>query len=216
MKLSDKTYILILIVIILGLSYVSYGQFKKFGQSLNEISFPKIEIPEINLEEIFISEKEGDREWVSPDGKLKLTYSANWMETDQTFLEYFGQTGISLAKTDLLLFAYQFDLKKQNLALLTVNKNIDQESLEEILEEMERNVEEQGGEIKIDASETENGIVWLKIISKFPDQPNFYSKGKVLFNENEIYLVIFTSYQADWPKFEQEAQEILNSAHLVL
>lgn len=216
MKLSNRTYILILLVLILGLSYVSYGQFKRFSRSLGEVKLPEIEIPETKLEEFFSPKDEGKQEWVSPDGKLKLTYSANWTEADETFLAYLDQTGIVLEETELLFFAHRLDPEKQALALLIVSKTKEQRSIEEIIKEIKQNIEEQNGKIEIEISEQDNQIIWLEMVLEYPNQPNSYSKGKAIVNESGTYLVIFSSYQTDWPKFEQEAEEILESAQLVL
>lgn len=194
---------------------MSYGQFKRFSQSLGEVKLPEIEIPETRLEDFFLPADEGEQEWVSPDGKLKLTYPATWTEADETFLGYLDQAGIVLEETELLFFAHQLDSEKQALALLIVSKTKGQRSLEEIIKEIKQNIEEQNGKIEIEISEQDNETVWLEMALEYPNQPNSYSKGKAIVNESGTYLVIFSSYQTDWPKFEQEAKEILESAHLV-
>jgi hypothetical protein len=201
---------------ILGLSYMSYGNFKRFGQSLTEVSLPEIEMPETNFEEILTPSGESEQEWVSPSGRLKLTHSTSWTETTPSSLGYFDQADIVLGETDLLLFAYQFDLDKQAFALLTVNKSTDQETLEEIMEEIRKNIEEQNGKIEIEISEADSGVSWLEMVWEYPNQPNFYSKGKAFFGAEKIYLVVFTTFQSDWSKFEQEAQEIFDSTQLIL
>ena len=216
MKLSDRTYILILLVLILGLSYVSYGQFKRFSRSLGEVKLPEIEIPETRLEDFFLPADEGDQEWVSSDGKLKLTYPATWTEADETFLGYLDQAGIVLEETELLFFAHRLDPEKQAVALLLVSKTKGQRSIEEITKEIKQNIEEQNGKIEIEISEQDNQIIWLEMALEYPNQPNSYSKGKAIVNESGTYLVIFSSYLADWPKFEQEAEEILDSVQFVL
>lgn len=216
MKLSDRTYILILLIVVLGLGYMSYGQFSRFKQSLGEVRLPEIEIQDTRLEEFLTPQEEGEQEWTSPDGKLKLTYPAGWTEADETFLKYLGQAGIALEETELLFFAHRLDLERQAPALLIVNQIKGQKSIEEIAEEIERNIEEQNGEIEINITEQDDRIAWLEMFLKYPGQSDSYSKGKALASENETYLVILSSYKTDWPKFEQEAQEIFDSAQLVL
>ena len=197
---------------VLGLSYVSYGQFKRFGESSKEINLPEIEIPETKLEEFFSPAGEGKKEWISPDGKLKLTYSAKWTSTDETFAGHLDQAGIDLEETELLFLAYQTD---PSLAFLMVNKTAGKKSLEEIAKEIEEKIKEQGGESEITILEEDKGGE-LKIISGYPGQPESCSRGKIIFGQEAIYLVVLSSYQADWPKFEQEAQEILDSAQFIL
>jgi len=218
MKLSDRTYILILLLLILGLSYTSYWQLKRFGQSLSEISFPKIEMPEtkLELEGFSSSGKENKQEWLSPDGKLELVYSANWLAMNETFSEYFGQTQTALAETEILFFAYQFKTEEQALAFLIVGKTSPEKSSEEIIKGIEQNTQEQGGEIEVAILETEDDVAWVEMTSKYPNQSIFYSKGKIIFSDEGTYLIISSASQTDWPKFEQEAQEILDSAQLVL
>ncbi len=81
---------------------------------------------------------------------------------------------------------------------------------------MKQNIEEQGGKIEINISQQDDKIVWLEMALEYPDQPDSYSKVKAAIGENATYLIIFSSHQSDWSKFEQEAQEILDSAHLIL
>lgn len=216
MKLSDRTYILILLVMILGLSYMSYGNFKRFNQSLSEVKLPEIEIPEINFEEALVSQEKESLEWISPDSKLKLAYSGNWTETAPSSLGYLGEANVILGEAELLLFTQRFDLNKQSFILLTVEKNKSHKSLEEIVEEAEQTITEQGGKSEINIIREDDGTVWIETVSEYPNQPNLYSKGKVLFSEEEIYIVLLTTPEMDWPKFEQETQEIFDSAQLVL
>jgi hypothetical protein len=202
---------------VLGLSYMSYGQFRKFGQSFSEVSFPKIEIPEMRLEEFSAPTAAGEeKEWVSPDGGLKLAYSSRWTEADKMFLGYIDQTGIALTEAELLFFAHQIEAQSQAPAFLIVGKITEQKTFEEIMQEMEDKIKAQGGETEIITMETDNGTGWFEMVSGYPGQPYSYLKGKLLFSENITYLVVFTSYQTSWPKFEQEAQEILDLAQLVL
>lgn len=216
MKLSDRTYLLILLFMILGLSYMSYGNFKRFNQSLSEVKLPEIEIPEINFEEALVSQEKESLEWISPDGKLKLAYSGNWTETAPSSLGYLDEANVILGEAELLLFTQQFDLNKQSFILLTVEKNKSHKSLEEIIEEAEQAITEQGGKSEINIIREDDGTVWIETVSEYPNQPNLYSKGKVLFGEEEIYIVLLTTLEMDWPKFEQEAREIFDSALLVL
>jgi hypothetical protein len=201
---------------ILGLSYMSYGNFKRFNQSLSEVKLPEIEIPEINFEEALVSQEKESLEWISPDGKLKLAYSGNWTETAPSSLGYLDEANVILGEAELLLFTQQFDLNKQSFILLTVEKNKSHKSLEEIIEEAEQAITEQGGKSEINIIREDDGTVWIETVSEYPNQPNLYSKGKVLFGEEEIYIVLLTTLEMDWPKFEQEAREIFDSALLVL
>jgi len=195
---------------------MSYGNFKRFNQSLSEVKLPEIEIPEMNFEEALIPQGKENFEWTSPDGKLKLAYSGNWTETTPSSLGYLDEANVILGEAELLLFTQRFDLNKQSFILLTVEKNESQKSLEEIIEEAEKAIIEQGSKSEINIIEEDNEAAWIETVSGYPGQPNLYSKGKVLSGEEEIYIVLLTTLETDWPKFEQEAQEIFDSAQLVL
>ena len=216
MQISNKTYILILAILIIGLSLTSYWRFQKPSGSLPGIKLPEIKTPETSLEELTLPAKESYQEWVSPDGKLKLTYSNRWIPMNEAFLEYGREAGIMLTKSEILFFAYQAKLEKQTFSFLTVNAIDSQKKPEEVVEEIKQTAEEQDGEIEITILKTENGTAWLEMISRYPNQPSFYSKGKVILGNEKTYLIVLTSPQKDWPQFKEEAEEVLNSAQLLL
>jgi len=215
--MSNKTYILILFIMIVGLSLISYLRLEELRQTLPEVKLPKIEMPkpeEIKLEgeDYLLPAKEEKQEWISADGKLKLTYSGNWLVMDEAFSESLDQPKVILVETKILFFAYQFKIKEQALAFLMVGEIDPKKSLEEIIKEAEQNAEEQGGEIEITILDTKNRVVQLEIISTAPGQPSFYSRGKLIFSDEKTYLVILTTSQKDWSQFKEEAEKILESS----
>ena len=219
MKISDKAYVIILLIAILVLSLISYRRFKEFDQSLSEIELPEIPSSEItlpgtNLEDFLPPEKEGYQEWISPDGKLKLQYPASWTRLDEALLEYSDQTETSLTESGILFFAHRIDIKEQTLAILTVSETDAEKSLEKIIERMGQDAEEQGGKIGIMDVKTEGEIAWIETLSEYPNQPNYYSKVKLIFTENKTYLIVFSAPQTYWPQLKEEANEIFGSAHL--
>ncbi len=217
MKISDKTYILILIIIILVLSLITYGRFEKFRLVLPETELPRVEMPKIEpgWEDTLFPESEGKQDWASPDGKLKLTYPASWQEMGQDVLKHSDESGIILMESEVLLFAHRFKLQEQAFALLMVSQASAEKNLEEILEEMEQSIKEEEGEIEIIILEIEDGIARLEMISKYANQINFYSKGKIIFAQEKTYLIFLASPQKDWPQFEEEAREIFDSIRLL-
>jgi len=215
MQIPDKTYIVILLIVILGLSFASYWRFNDFNKSLSEIDLPKIEMPETNLDDFMPTEKENYHEWISPDGKLKLEYSANWTELSELFSQYPNQSGINLTDSEVLFFAHRLKIKEQALAFLTINQFNAEEGLEKIIEKIKQTPNEQNGKIEIIEIKNEGEIIWLEIVSERSSQPNFYSKGKLIFDEEKTYLILFTVKQTDWSNFEEEANEIFNSAELL-
>jgi len=221
MKISDKAYVIILLIAVLALSLISYWRFKEFDQSLSKIELPEIPssentLPGTNLEDFLPPEKEGYQEWISPDGKLKLQYPASWTRLDEALLEYSDQEETPLTESKILLFAHQIDIKEQTLAVLTVSEAEVEKSLEEIVEKIERDAKEQGSKTEIMDVKTEGEIAWIETLSESPNQPNSYSKVKLIFTENKTYLVVFTAPQIYWPQLEKEANEIFSSVYLSL
>ncbi|PJB08073.1 MAG: hypothetical protein CO078_00130 [Candidatus Nealsonbacteria bacterium CG_4_9_14_0_8_um_filter_36_17] len=209
--MSNKKFILILMILILGCGLVSYWRFKKFSQSLSGVSLPKIEMPEMKTEEMFFPEKEGYKEFASPDGKLKLKHSANWIESDQTLLEQFNQEEVVLKEAKILFFAYQFNFESQALAFLMIEEISSEKSLDEIIKDVEKDVTEKEGELEIINSERENETALIEMKFKKKMEPNFYAKEKIFFGKEKTDLVVFTTFEKDWPKFEEEANEIFDS-----
>ena len=217
MKLSDRTYIVILIIMIAGLAFMAYWNFRDFQKYSSEVEVPPIEIPEIKLdwEEFLSQEREGEVNWVSPDGMFQLTYSANWMKIDEAFLENAGDTGIILIDAEVLLFAYRAEIEKQIFSFLTISQVNTEKNLENIIKEMEENIEKEGGVIETTILETKDGSAILETISGSDAQPSFYSRGEIIFNEEKTYLIFVTTYQKDWPYFEEEAKKIFGSIELL-
>lgn len=211
MKISDKTYIVVLFIVIISLCLLNYWRFKDFNQSLSKINLPNIEIPETNLDDYLIPEKEGFLEWSSPDELFGFRYSANWTEIHDFLSMAPEETKIDLSNSEILFLAQRLDVKGQSLAFLTVKDFGTQKTLEEIITEIEQDSVDQNETVKIEILETNNDFAFLGIISESSGQPNFYSKAKIIFLENKTYIIIFTAPQADWEIFKNEAEEIFNS-----
>ncbi|MFH1509581.1 MAG: hypothetical protein ABID67_00310 [Candidatus Nealsonbacteria bacterium] len=210
MKTPDKTYILILLIVILGLSLTSYWRFNDFNKSLSEINLPEINFPETNLED-FLQTEEDYQEWISPDERLKLRYSTKWKSTN----DFLSLASDQIEVSDILFSAYQLKVKEQTLVFLTINEFNSKKTLEEIIEKIEQDAEEQDGKIEIINVENEEEIAWIEISSKRSGSPDFYSKGKFIFDKEKTYLIIFTTQQVYWSKFKEEANKILNSMELL-
>jgi hypothetical protein len=194
-------------------SFFSYWRFKQFKEFPNEVNVPKFEMPELKMEELLFPEKEGYKEWVSPDGKLKLKYSANWIEINESFLKKFIPQTTPLKDVELLLVAQQLKIKEQALAFLTVEKINTEKSLNEILTEIKKNLAERG-EIEIISSEVKDETAWLEMRIGKKETINFYSKEKIIFGKGETYLIAFITLEKDWLKFKKEASEIFDSIQI--
>jgi len=205
---------------VLGLSLVSYWRFQKIRLAMPEAEFPalpKVKMPDMESEwqNTFFPESEEKEEWGSPDGKLKLEYSASWQEMDQTVLQHAEGTEILLTEAEILFFAYRFKVQEQASAFLAVSQTDTGKTLEEIMAEVRQNLEDEGGEADITVLETNEEVALLEMTLKYADQQNFHSKGKIIFAEEKIYLVFFASPQKDWLQLQEEADGILDSIHLM-
>lgn len=211
--MSDKKYIFILIILIFLCGFASFKQFENFGKFLPEIKFPKIELPEINVEEFLPSEMEGYKEFISPDGKLKLNYPASWIEIDKNSLkQILSQKETPFNEADILFFVYKYNFNDQSAAILGVGETNEKKEIDEIIKKEREIIVENNGDMEIINLEKENESATLEIKMKGKDGTFSRAKEKVIFGENKTYFIIIAALEKDWQKFENEANEILNSA----
>ena len=217
MNLSDRTYIIILVVAILILIPVMYRNFQTPLGSLKPGDLPHFEMPtlDFNLESALSPERKGDKEWTSPDGKLKLAYPDNWMIMEQAFLDCGAITGSALGEEEVLLFVYHFKLAGQSFPYLIVSQIKTEKSLEQIMEEIKQNIESSGGEKEIIMLETKDETVDLEIIFRYQGYANFYNKGRIIFTEEKTYMIFFNASQQAWPQLKEEAENIFDSIELL-
>jgi hypothetical protein len=201
----DK-FLFSIIISIIFLSFFTYWHLKRVTQNLSKIEIPKIEIPK---PETFLQPKAEPKEFISPDGKLKFRYSSDWVEIPG---EEWQETISSEAK--ILFFSTKFKIEKGAFASLVVQEVNWEKELKEFIEEMKRRAKERGGEIEILNLEIKEREANLKARYK-KERANFISREKIIFGEKKIYLISVFSFERFWPEFENEAEEILNSAHLV-
>lgn len=209
---TDKILILI-IVSIFFLSFATYWQFKNFQKALEKVEIPKFEMPKI---EFFpVKSNKVQREFISPDGKLKLRYSSDWIEMPKEALEKFNQAIIK-EEAEVLLLAQKIEIEKGASASLVVQEFFPKEGLEEVIEEIKKDFKARGAEIEILKSEIKNGEAFLEGKSVQKEIPAFYFRERVILYQNKGYLIVFLTLEKDWPEFANEANEILNSVLLTL
>jgi hypothetical protein len=204
----DK-FLILIILAIFSLSFAVYWQVRNFQKSLSEIEFPKFEMPKM---ETFLPEgQEGYKEFVSPDEKLKLKYSASWIEMTKESLAQLSQEALeNEAKT--LFFANKFILNKAAFASLIIQELSlgKEESLEEIIDKIKK---EEGKEIL--KSEIKEKEAYLEVGYKGKTGSVFYSKEKIFLSGNKAYLISVLALEKDWPGFEKETEEIFNSIQII-
>ena len=197
---------------ILGLSFVVYWQFKSFQQSLTEVNLPKFKMPEIDSG-LWPEGKEGYKEWISPDEKLKIKYPAFWLEMEEGSIKnYLGST----EKGEILLFAYRLELKNPTaMSFLVVQKLNLEKNLGKAIKEIENDTTEKGGEIKNINLKIKENQAEFETEGKSKTGEIFYSKERLILGGENLYLISVFSPEKNWAKIEKEANEILDSVELI-
>jgi hypothetical protein len=209
MKVDKFIFLVILFIIVL--SFVTYRQFKGFRKSLSEMELPKLEIPETNL---FPSDQGSSKEFISPDEKLKLEYSSAWVEMEKEAMVKLNQEMIKKGAR-ILFFGNKYLSEKATFASLLIQEiNSEGKGIEEIITAMKEDVEKGGDNVTITQLETNEKEVSLKAEYQREEGTIFTSREKVLLTEGKAYFIAIFSLDIDWPYFEKEAEEILNSAQI--
>jgi len=191
---------------ILLLGFFTSWRFKNLGESLQKIKIPEVEIPN---SESFLPEEKEMKEFVDPDGELKLKYSSDWMEMPTESWQEVISAG---AKT--LFFAAKFKMERAAFASLVVQELGWKNDIKEIVEEIEKETKEKGGEMKILNLEIKNKEAYLKARYK-KEEGNYISKEKIILGKERVYLISIFSLERFWSEFEMEAEEILNSIETI-
>jgi len=188
---------------------------ERLKKTLPQPLFRELEtIPIEEIQKKFFGETTEYKEFISPDGKLKIKYLGDWMEIDKEIFETFNQEMIRKG-AKILFFAQKFKVRKGAFAFLIIQE-LEKErwkNLDEIIEETKKEIKEKGGEMEVVKVNEREGILEAKY--KRLNQPEIYSLEKILNGEKKIYLIIFLTFKKDWEEFFDEANSIFNSAQLI-
>jgi hypothetical protein len=229
--MPKKTILIILglLLIIFLLSFISYWHLKKMQQILSEKGFPKFE--EIKPEQLqeMIRTLKGEKptkvsykEFISPDGKLKIKYSTDWIEIkDEKILEKISpMERVEKYGQKTLLLAQK--LRKEKIAQLIISElNLDkQKNFEDIIEEMKKVNRQRGWEMKVIKSEIKDSEDVFEAKYRKQDRYDTHSKEKIILLEPEgekrkVYSIAVITLDRDWQEFTEEAEEIINSVQLI-
>lgn len=214
-----STFIKVFLIILAVLIFVSlltnfFGGYRleKLSELTGFEDFPQIESM---LPEQILEFEEGDyKKFVSPDGKLKAAYPPNWIETtnEEILEQLFSKewTNKYVLKTILLAQG----AKGEKLARLIISEGVFNIQFEEIIEEMKRNNQEQGWEMKIVELNPEKQVFEAEY--QKAGQIDIHSKEKILSSEQgKDYLAAFIVFDRDWEGFKKEAEKIINSIQLI-
>jgi len=162
------------------------------------------------------------KEFISPDGKLKMIYPSDWIEIkDEKILEEITpKEKVEKYGLETLFFAQK--LRKEKIAQLIISElNLDkQKNFENIIEEMKEANRQQGWEMEVIKSEIKDNENIFEAKYRKQDRSDVHSKEKILLLEPEtekrkVYLITVITLDKNWGEFAEEAEEIVNSAKLI-
>jgi hypothetical protein len=218
MKVPTKKIIYVFLTISVGvllIHIVANWQMARLKKSLSQPLFKELEkMPLEEIQKKFFGETSEYKEFVSPDGKLKLKYLADWIEMDKGILETFNQEIIK-KEVKILFFAQKFKVKTSSFAYLIIQE-LEKEKwkgLDEIIEEMKKESKERGVEIEIVKINKESGIFEAKY--KKANQPEIHSSEKIVEGKEKIYLIAFLTFEKSWEEFQPEMNSIFNSVEII-
>lgn len=234
--MSKKSYLIILGLFgtVLLLTIISFWRLREIGGSLGIEGLSEFEeVEPKQLEEIIReiregtsvkvgSNKVGSKEFISPDGKLKMEYPIDWSEIkDEKILEQilpkeeiekYGLKNLFLAQK---LQAGKYVQLKVNEITLKEADNI-----ETLIEGMKESNLQQGWKMEIINLDIEEETAIFEAKYEKPERLKIYSKEKILIvaperDNKKAFLVVLLSFGEDWEELQKEADEILHSVHLV-
>lgn len=218
-KLIKIILILLLALGILFFVIISYLDVKMLGDKTS--SFEK----DLSKIESLIPEEEKDKiqykKFITPDGKLELEYLSDWIEIKD-------KESLSGAVSEEIKEKYNFktlflasNLKKQVISNLIVSEGFfgPEKDFEQILDIMKEANQKEGLEMEIIKSEVENNECVFEAVYIKTGSLRASSKEKIILlnqeGEKKAYMIAFVVHAKDWQEFEEEANNIINSAKLV-
>jgi len=216
--MKDYKFFILSLVCILLLSWSLMNQIKKFQSSDYELSWPGLEVPDLDWFDEQINQQEKTyKEFVGSDGKLSLKYGSDWIETDAQTLNELMQaseeTNPDNAKT---IFLAQKVLEDGSFMQMIVSEAYWDigNGAEEIIQKIKAaaGTEWEITVLKLDT--IENGIFFEAVYQK-SDDSQLYSKEKILFDgQGKYFLIEFFATEKVWQQLEEEGDEIFNSIQL--
>ncbi len=195
---------------------ISGWQSGNWEESLIRDVLPKLKTIEPETSPGFSSSTAGDfKEFVDPDGKLKIKYPNSWLTVENEGLlaastpkEWQEKYGL---KT--LFLAQYFQTGK--FAQLVIQSGVFDISAGEIIKEMEKNNQKQGLIMEIVELDTKDNKTIFEARYLTAGSPNLYSKEEILVSGEKAYLIALIALEKDWPELAEEFNFILNSARVV-
>lgn len=216
MKRFLKITILILLI---GMGGAFMGSHFLGKYSLNDLG---MDYPNLNssLEQ---PQSTNPKEFISPDGHLKLTYTSDWIEVrNEEVLQNFTpeEPTQEYRLQTLLLASRPTKGSFSSSGLLLVRKGeLKDGSFKKVVDIMKETNKKEGWNMKILDSHEKEEALEMKIEYTKLEHSSYYSKEKIFLSERggetNIYTIAIVGEQKNWQQIEPAAQEIISSAQLI-
>ncbi len=159
------------------------------------------------------------KDFVSPDGRLKLQYPGSWMTAPQDKLDEMSakQSGFN---SQTLFLAYSPDIGNISQAIVSEQNYEEAKSLEKIMEDMQKSNQEQGWDMKIlDKNQVDEGDLIFQAEYKKDERYSLRSKERIIslgtdLGEQRIYTVAFISLDKYWDEVQEKADSVIDSVEI--
>lgn len=212
--MKKRNTFLLIIFCIFFLAGGIYWRTKTWQENIEQLISSKsnFKFPEkVEIDSLFNEEESIPKEFVSPDGKLKVDYYSDWSETKENELKSLTQSTLE-EKAKFLLLARKIKLGGMSIAFLVIEEiESEGKSLSDIIEEIKEE----------DKSEIE--VIDLQIGEKEALLEAFYTnkstsvraKERLLLKDQKVYLIAILTPDKDWEEFREETERILSSARII-
>lgn len=204
--MKNTKFLIIIFLLIVLFGWLAWWRFFSFQKALKEVSLPAFEMPQL---ELLPEEKDlGEKEYFTPDRKLKIKYPGSWTKAGDEFLRVFNQGRDELAEAKTLFVAYKTSWKNPFPSYL-VCQEISLTDPEKIMEEIKKGSQ---AEIEIFVIEKkEEEILFEAVYKKEGSYLSLRSREKIISFPEKSYLVSVFTVAENWEKISSDVQFIFDS-----
>lgn len=217
--------VFLLIGVVTILIALNTWNMRRMNDVFSQIGLPKFEEIKSDQWNDLVAKLKGEKptnisekEYISPDGKLKVKYTSDWIElSDEKILEKIVPQRETEKQNLKLLFLAQKIMTTGYARLIIMELNFSEEkNIETIIEEMIESNNQQGWKMEVLKSDLKEGEETFEARYTKTGGDSSHSQEKVLLlsNEKKAYLIAFIVLEKDWPDFSKEADAIISSAQL--
>lgn len=208
--MKEKKFLIIIFIFIASLSWITYWRLVRFRENLREISPPKFEIPQ--LKPFPEEKKEKEKEYLTPDKKLKIKYPGNWMEGGEELIRVLVPQREGLPEVKLLFVAYKVSLQNPIPSYLVIQE-ISLTQPQKIIEEIKKVSDLQIEIFEIEKKENE---ILFEVIYKKKEAPfSLRSREKIISFPEKSYLIGVFTVLENWGNLSTDLEFIFNSIEII-